>query len=322
MRCLPPTVCPAVVAVVVAALVVVAPAAAGTHAKTPVTTYVLTASLSAAPEVPAPKGPVAKARGTFTARLTLAGKKGTLAWQLAFSGLTGPATAAHIHLGPPGKAGPIAIPLCGPCRTNSHGVFKGAIGGRKALLEALLHGGAYVNVHTKRNAPGEIRGQLGNWLSYATATRTATLTLVSAYDTSNNGFNFDGYSKGALKVSVPEGWKVVVDCSNHAPLNHSCAIVRNATASAPAFPGAAIKDPQKGLAQGKQQTFRFKASRTGSYRIACLVPGHEPAGMWETLRVTAKGLPTLVFGTTPTTANATSSTGSSSSSQGGYGSSG
>lgn len=295
MRGLPRIVCPVVVTVAAAALVVAAPAAAGGRAKAPATTYVLTASLSAAPEVPAPKGAVGNAKGTFTARLTLAGKKGTLAWQLAFSGLTGPATAAHIHLGPPGKAGPVTIPLCGPCRASSHGVFKGAIGGRKALLQALLHGGAYVNVHTKRNAPGEIRGQLDNWLSYAKATRTATLTVIGAYGTSNGGFNFDGYSKGALKVSVPKGWKVVVDCSNQAVLNHSCAIVRNATAGTPAFPGATTKDPRKGLAKGKQETFRFKATRTGSYRIACLVPGHEPAGMWDVFAVTAKGLPTLAL---------------------------
>jgi len=85
---------------------------------------------------------------------------GTLAWVLTFSHLSGSATAAHLHVGPPGKAGPVAIPLCGPCKSPDKGSFSGPIGGNAQLLGALLHGGAYVNVHTKLNPGGEIRGQL------------------------------------------------------------------------------------------------------------------------------------------------------------------
>lgn len=308
-----------IVVTAVATLALAASGAAGSRKAAPATTYLLTASLSAGPEVPAPKGAVSKAAGTFTATLTLSGKTGTLSWRLSFSGLTGAATAAHVHLGAPGKAGPVAIPLCGPCRTNSHGTFKGPIGGRKALLDALLHGGAYVNVHTKQNAPGEIRGQLGNWLSYVKAKRTATLTLEGALGPENSGFNFDGYSKGALAVSVPKGWRVTVDCSNEAAaLNHSCAIVRNATATTPAFPGATIKDATAGLAKGKHETFRFTAGSTGSYRIACVVPGHEPAGMWDGFEVTAKGVPTVAIKAAAARGTSGGSSGGSKGSGGGY----
>ena len=51
------------------------------------------------------------AHGTFTGALT--GTK--LTWKLTFAKLTGPATAAHIHLGGMGKAGNVVVAICGPC---------------------------------------------------------------------------------------------------------------------------------------------------------------------------------------------------------------
>jgi hypothetical protein len=79
---------------------------------------------------------------------------------LTFKNLSGSATAAHVHLGPPGTAGPIANPLCAPCKPNSHNSFSGPIGGNVRLLHALLGGAAYANVHTNLNPQGEIRGQI------------------------------------------------------------------------------------------------------------------------------------------------------------------
>lgn len=159
-------VAPALTAVVAAALLASSAAVAAPHAryakKPAATTYRLKTTLDAAREVPRPRIPAAArhATGSFTATLTLLGKTGTLAWHLTFAHLGSPSTAAHVHLGAPGKAGPVAIPLCGPCKSGAHGTFKGAIGGNAKLLHALLHGGAYVNVHTKLNPAGEIRGQV------------------------------------------------------------------------------------------------------------------------------------------------------------------
>lgn len=86
-----------------------------------------------------------------------------LTWILRFGSLTGPATAAHIHLGARGKAGPVLVPLCGPCKSPSAGSTKLSVSQGKKLLAAAggkADGDAYVNLHTKKNPAGEIRGQL------------------------------------------------------------------------------------------------------------------------------------------------------------------
>lgn len=114
------------------------------------------ATLRASQERPKPKGKVAKARGTFTATITRTGDSGTIAWKLTFGKLTGKAIAAHIHSGARGKAGPVIVPLCTPCKSGRTG--RATVSA--AVLSALESGRAYVNVHTKRNAAGEIRAQI------------------------------------------------------------------------------------------------------------------------------------------------------------------
>jgi predicted lipoprotein with Yx(FWY)xxD motif len=113
------------------------------------------ASLAPRGEVPKSKAP-ADAAGLFSAIVTSDGSTSTIAWTLDYSGLSGRASAAHIHIGAPGKAGPVAIPLCGPCTSGSRGEIKLNAKTEKALAS----GGAYVNVHTKANPGGEIRGQI------------------------------------------------------------------------------------------------------------------------------------------------------------------
>ena len=55
-----------------------------------------------------------------------------------------------------GRAGPVAVALCGPCRS---GVRK-TVTLQPSVVAALEAGRAYVNVHTARNPAGEIRGQI------------------------------------------------------------------------------------------------------------------------------------------------------------------
>jgi len=113
-------------------------------------------ALTARQEVPRPKGRANRARGAFTATVTRSGTSGAIAWRLTFSRLTGRAIAAHVHIGARGRAGGVALPLCGPCRSG----VRGTANVNAALLAALEAGRAYVNVHTRRNPAGEIRGQL------------------------------------------------------------------------------------------------------------------------------------------------------------------
>ncbi len=124
-----------------------------------------------------------------------------------------------------------------------------------------------------------------SWLSWNAARKTASLLLVAGYNGANNGFNFDGYGRGQLLVRIPLHWRVSVTCRNAASVRHSCAIVRGPLTTTPAFRGSATPSPTLGLRSGDTARFTFEASRSGSFRIACLVAGHEQARMWDVLVV-------------------------------------
>jgi len=131
----------AVLALVVTAVALAAPKSMGWSAK-----------LNAIQEVPAQAVQAPNGKGTFHG--TLKGNK--LTWTLSFSGLSGAATAAHIHVGAMGKAGNVVVALCGPCKAMSHGTAKLSKAVMKDASKHLL----YVNVHTAKNPAGEIRGQV------------------------------------------------------------------------------------------------------------------------------------------------------------------
>jgi hypothetical protein len=135
-------------------LALVVAGAAG--ARPEATTVRVAAEMTATNETPTPKGDVGNARGTFTATLTKSGTGATVAWRLEFSGLTGNAIAAHIHVAARGVAGPVRVPLCAPCTSGATGTATIDA----AVLEAIQNDRAYVNVHTPTNPAGEIRDQL------------------------------------------------------------------------------------------------------------------------------------------------------------------
>ena len=93
--------------------------------------------------------------GTADIDYDAASKK--LTWKLTYSGLTGPATAAHFH-GPaePGKNAGVAVAI--PNATTSPN--EGSATLTDAQAADLLAGKYYVNVHTAANPGGEIRGQV------------------------------------------------------------------------------------------------------------------------------------------------------------------
>jgi hypothetical protein len=119
--------------------------------------YAVSAKLTASSEVPKPSGVPAGATGKFTGTVVeLANDKARITWKLTFSHLSGQGIAAHIHIGKPGKAGPVALALCGPCHSGQKG--KGML--THAQVAKIEAGAAYVNVHTQKNPGGEIRGQI------------------------------------------------------------------------------------------------------------------------------------------------------------------
>ncbi len=81
--------------------------------------------------------------------------------------LTGPAGQAHIHAPAPRHvATGVEQFLCGgggqpDCNATTDGVLvQSSFGASAQLLEWMEDGLAYVNVHTSRHPPGEVRGQI------------------------------------------------------------------------------------------------------------------------------------------------------------------
>jgi hypothetical protein len=110
------------------------------------------ATLNGAAEVP----PVTTAgKGTADVDFDPATKK--LSWKLTYSGLSGPATAAHFH--GPGEAGKNAgVAVAIPNAASSPA--EGSATLTDAQAADLTSGKYYVNVHTAANPGGEIRGQV------------------------------------------------------------------------------------------------------------------------------------------------------------------
>jgi hypothetical protein len=112
----------------------------------------MTIALDGASEVPPNTSP---GKGTAEIDYDAASKK--LSWKLTYSGLTGPATAAHFH-GPAeaGKNAGVAV-LIG---NNPTSPAKGMATLTDAQAADLAGGRWYVNVHSAANRGGEIRGQV------------------------------------------------------------------------------------------------------------------------------------------------------------------
>jgi len=112
------------------------------------------AHLTAKDEVP-PNASAATGDGTFTLNTAT----NELTWDVTFSGLSGPALAAHIH-GPaaPGVNAGVLVAFDPP--KAPAGEIKGSNVILASQVADLKAGKWYVNIHTAANKGGEIRGQL------------------------------------------------------------------------------------------------------------------------------------------------------------------
>jgi hypothetical protein len=115
-------------------------------------TQMYKATLTSAAEVP-PNA--SKGTGAMTGTYDTATKK--LTWNVTFTGLSGPATAAHFH-GPAAAGANAGVVV--PQKDGLASPMKGEAMLTDAQAADLQAGKLYFNVHTEANKGGEIRGQV------------------------------------------------------------------------------------------------------------------------------------------------------------------
>ena len=110
------------------------------------------ASLTPSSEVPPAKS---SAKGEMSGTYDPSTKK--LDFTVTYSGLSGPATMAHLHApAPTGKNASIEIPIKGAVESPIKGDYTLTDDQAKNLTEGMT----YFNIHTKENPGGELRGQI------------------------------------------------------------------------------------------------------------------------------------------------------------------
>lgn len=117
---------------------------------------VLTAAMTGAAEIPGPGDP--DGRGSATVRIDPLAA-GRVCYDLSVANIA-PATAAHIHRGALGVAGPPVVTLTPPAAGSSTGCADVAatLGAEMLTAPAAF----YVNVHNAAYPNGAVRGQLVN----------------------------------------------------------------------------------------------------------------------------------------------------------------
>lgn len=113
----------------------------------------LSATLTGAAEIPGPGDP----DGAGTAQVWVNPGQGEVCFVLSVSNIA-PATAAHIHVGAAGVAGPVVRGLTPP----TSGFSSGCVSVDRDLAQAIIHNPSdyYVNVHNAAFPMGAVRGQL------------------------------------------------------------------------------------------------------------------------------------------------------------------
>jgi hypothetical protein len=122
----------------------------GAQAATPVVHPVVAARLTASASVP--KGPKG---ATGTARITLNTKNHKACWKISVRGIDKP-LSAHVRKAPPGKIGPVVIPL-GARFTKTGCVL---LPKKSVVAVGSKPTAYYVDVLTRKYLNGALRGQL------------------------------------------------------------------------------------------------------------------------------------------------------------------
>src|SRR5207249_10107547 len=69
------------------------------------------------------------------------------------------------------------------------------------------------------------------WLRADATSKTVEFKLVAGLTDANGGMNFNGFGRGGLVLTVPQGWTLVLHYKNEDPnLPHSVEVIREAAA--------------------------------------------------------------------------------------------
>lgn len=138
-----------------------------------------------------------------------------------------------------------------------------------------------------------------DWYTLDNDARTVTMEVVAGQTPDNNYWNFNGAINGSTAITVPEGYRVVINFTNSDPnMAHSLGISTETSNFAvppqpnPVFEGAITQNPGSmvdGTMPGESETVEFVADEAGNYSMVCYIPGHTAVGMWLYFNVSADG---------------------------------
>lgn len=130
-----------------------------------------------------------------------------------------------------------------------------------------------------------------DWLEVDKENRKVDLYIVAGLTTNNSGWNFNGYASGELTIAIPLGWLVqirytsrdmqsphsvgILEIEDEIPVSGDPAKVKVA------FPRAFSLQFTRGAFGPNEDTFDFRANKTGRFWLFCGVPVHAKGGMWD-----------------------------------------
>jgi hypothetical protein len=174
-----------------------------------------TVGLDGAQEAP----PVATT-GTGTATVTVDAVTRAVTVSGTYSGLVSNQTIAHIHVGPFGVAGGIALDLVGTGGTA--GTITGSGTFSVSEFNAFKAGDTYINVHSVMFGAGEIRGQIVNLVGSTELPGDPTLA-----DNAGNPI------RGPRIADATERFNVALDCSGAGASGTYALLIHSGTLTPP-----------------------------------------------------------------------------------------
>ena len=198
------------------------------------------------------------------------------------------------------RAGDPAAPRAGAAETGGAAAETSAAGGASETGDgagtapgsdtASGAGAAETGGAPAAGAAGDV-----DWMRVDEAAKRVEFDLVAGLTPTNGSWNFNGYANGDLTITVPVGWTVVMNFTNHdANVPHSVYVLDReppfpqVMPDQPGIPRAYSINLHTGIAAGRDDTLRFPVNAAGRYTLPCGVPGHAASGMWDRFVVSAE----------------------------------